>query len=82
MGNGLTRSIDLECLKDVLYLGLVRGGSAGVYGSDMPAVVEPGDCDSEGTLLDIEYPVEERLYGGLGVLLCDSTSFESMNCRR
>lgn len=48
-------------MKDVLYLGLVRGGNAGVYGNDMPAAVEPGDCDSDGTLLDIEYPVEERL---------------------
>jgi hypothetical protein len=56
-GKGLTRSIDFECLKDVLYVGLVRGGSGretGVYGNDMPAVVDVGECDREGALLMIE----------------------------
>ncbi len=60
----MTRSIDFEYLKDVLYVGFVRGGSgldAGVYGKDMPAAVDAGECDSEGALLIVEYPVDERL---------------------
>jgi hypothetical protein len=46
IGNGFTRSMDLEYLKDVLYVGLVRGGSGldvGVYGKDVAAAVEVGE---------------------------------------
>lgn len=57
VGNGLTSSVEREYLNDVLYVGLVRGGSgrdAGVYGYDMPAFVEVGECDKEGALLATE----------------------------
>lgn len=65
MGNGLTRSLDFEYLKEVLYVGLVRGGSgldAGVYGYDMPPAVDVGECESEGVLLMVEKFVDERWY--------------------
>jgi len=57
VGNGLTRSVDFECLNEVLYVGLVLGGrglEAGVYGNDMPAAVDVGECDKEGALLCVE----------------------------
>jgi hypothetical protein len=57
VGKGLTRSIDFEYLKDVLYVGLVRGGRGldiGVYGEGKPAAVDEGECDSDGALLIIE----------------------------
>lgn len=87
VGKGLTRSMEREYLKLVLNEGLVRGGSGrdteGVYGKDIPAIVELGECDNEGAWLIVEKLVEVLLYCGRGVREAESvvcTGWE--NCRR
>lgn len=68
MAKGLTRSIEREILYEALK-GFARGRGrddgvvavCGVYGNDMPAVVDVGEWESDGACEIVDNAVEERL---------------------